>query len=204
MRNEPQSLATPSGGTFAVYRHSIGSSRNERSGNKEEPLLGLFPGRAPFILFPLAVGGCFRHGVSLPPFLCHLCRSLYLGAAKFQFLADDLTAHGPCNRVFFGRNLVASRHSPWQKWTHRRVSGWALIIFGVLVVASGASFQVATWEGNCQLWRLLHTAVGSLWLGFSLVHFFAWKGLTRAKSASGQNAAFPPEAKALSQVRRRR
>lgn len=79
------------------------------------------------------------------------------------------------------------RHAaPLARNPYRRLSGWASIIFGLLLVLSGAAFQVATSEGGRQLWRLVHTGVGTLWLGFSLVHSVARRRLNGAKAQTGK------------------
>lgn len=85
--------------------------------------------------------------------------------------------------------------APLAKNPHRRLSGWASTIFGLLLVLSGAAFQVASSEGGRQLWRLLHTGFGGLWLGFSLVHFVGRRGLKPRKTANGQSAVSPPATK---------
>lgn len=80
----------------------------------------------------------------------------------------------------------------------RKLSGIALLLLALVMVASGYGLQVSVDETLRQAFRLLHTAAGVAWLATGALHLLGRRATNGGQSANGQNGACPPAARTLS------
>lgn len=74
----------------------------------------------------------------------------------------------------------------------RRLSGVALLLLALVMVASGYGLQVSVEETLRQAFRWLHTIAGAAWLATAGVHLLGRRATNGGQSANGQNGACPP------------
>ncbi|KDA54901.1 hypothetical protein EG19_03625 [Thermoanaerobaculum aquaticum] len=98
--------------------------------------------------------------------------------------------------VFFLGLLWARHASPFLRARRpRRLSGVALLLLALVMVASGYGLQVSVEEALRQSFRWLHTIAGLAWLATAGLHLLGRRATNGGQSANGQNGACPPAPK---------